>query len=201
MAKLDDLITSDLSGESINTIHENGYVEFKQTFEVIPDYTNFTWKVKTKLYGRLKPGVDPSHGTILAKGVWTRMANERFTTSQRIEITNHIYINNNMVQDNPYNYYLFLSNEYTFQCSNTGRYGIVLRCGYINSNNGYSYFTNYRTVYLTLPAFSGIRYKTNEGWKLSMPFIKVNGEWKKALQYIKINGEWVKYKDSWKYQP
>lgn len=199
MAKLPSLVTNATTGEAMNYTNSQS-VEFKQTFEVTKN-DNYTWTVKTKLYGRLKPGADPSYGTILGAGVWAYIGDTRFSNSQRIEISSHIYINNVMVQNSPYDYYQFLSAEHTFQCNKTGRYGTRLICGYVSPSLTDYYFSDYTLVYVTLPPFSGAYYKINNGWKSSMPWIKINGEWKRAKQFVKVNNQWKECKDSWIWNP
>jgi len=189
MAKLDDIITSALSGESHNeqTDSYGGFKwYFKQTFNVTQDTVNFKWIIKSELYLKmelLNPVLDIR---MTFNDVWLRIGNGRKIlgsfTCDLINYTDYVKLGEHIVET---------------ECPNIGRGGFVLACG-INTNY---YLSTYQLVYLTLPAFSGSLIKINGGWKYAMPWIKVNGSWKRALTYQKVNGSWKKYNDTWRNLP
>jgi hypothetical protein len=205
MAKLPSLITNETTGEAIsyyNGQSSNHNVQFRQVFEVTQN-NNYTWTVKSSLYLRLNPNYPSGRGERFPYGVWQRLGDEYFKMGQDIQLLSRSghWINGVQVSNNAYQYYKVMESTKTYNCSNTGRYGTRLDCGFMNSETSYYRNTDYTLIYVTLPAFSGLSYKTNNSWKYAMPWIKVNGEWKRAKQYIKINGQWKEYKDTWIWNP
>lgn len=198
MAQLDNVVTNATTGEAINYDGYDNKVQFKQEFQVTKN-SNYTWTVRSTLYGKLISG----SGTRFF-GFWQGIGNNNYNTGvEDVQfLSTGIYINRNKVSNNSYEYYKLLENTININCTSTGRNAIRLRCGELSADGTSNYYFNeYRFIYLTLPAFSGLKYKINNSWYLSMPWIKVNGEWKRAKQYIKINGQWKEYKDTWTWNP
>lgn len=204
MAKLDSLITNETTGEALNYYNgqsSNYNVQFKQVFEVTKN-SNYTWTVKSSLYLRLNPNFPSGQGVRFDYGVWQNIGDSPYKLEQDIQLlslSGH-WINGVQVSNNAYEYYKVMESTRTIECSDTGRYGIRLRCGR-NTSSGTALCDDYTYIYVTLPAFSGIHYKRNGSYSMSMPWIKVNGEWKRTKQYIKVNGAWKEYKDTWLYNP
>ena len=205
--KLPSLITNQTTGEAINyysNTNRNSNPWFKQEFKVTKN-DNYTWTVTSKLYIKIAREF-PSGGISIREGLWQRIGNEYFKWQNKITIGLDIYnnpgiwINDNKVSNNPYEYYKIMENSKTYNCSSYGRFASKLDCGYIENSKTY-YNGGYTLIYVTFPSFSGMKYKKNNAWKLAMPWIKVNGEWKRVKQYIKVNGEWKEYNDTWIWNP
>lgn len=198
MAQLDNVVTNATTGEAINYDGYDDKVQFKQEFQVTKN-SNYTWTVRSTLYGKLISG----SGTRFF-GFWQGIGNNNYNTGvEDVQfLSTGIYINRNKVSNNSYEYYKLLENTININCTSTGRNAIRLRCGKL-SDDGTSnyYFNEYRFIYLTLPAFSGMKYKINSSWKSSMPWIKVNGEWKRVKQFIKVNNTWKEYNSTWIWNP
>lgn len=203
MAKLPSVVTSDLTGSAISYYggkNNTTNVWFKQEFQVTKN-SNFTWTVTSKLY--IKLPTTYTEGGQAFEGLWQRIQDNEFRLSQRVDITvNGVYVNGSQVSSNAYQYTKVMENTETIGVSVSGRLGQRLDCGYTYNSTSY-YCDDYTLIYLTLPAFSGMRLKNpvTGGWRYCMPWVKVNGTWKMAEQYIKINGTWKKYNDTWVYNP
>lgn len=202
MAKLPSLITNATSGEALSYYGHDNKAIFKQTFEVSKN-SNFTWTVKSSLYLKLAPEVPSGQGVWLGGGVWQRIGDEYFKLVKDIQLLSRSghWIDGVQVSNNAYEYYKVMENTKTYNCSNTGRFGCRLDCGYMNSSQNTYWCTDYRLIFDTFSAFSGLSYKINNNWKSSMPWIKVNGEWKRAKQFVKVNNQWKECKDSWIWNP
>lgn len=205
MAKLDSLITNDLTGEAMNYDYwyDPANVDFKHVFNVVKN-DDFTWTITCSLYMKLSDTiVEPGVGAYSYNDLWLGIGNEYFDLGQEVSISNtDIKVNNVVFSNTPLQYCKVFECTRTIECSSSGRLGIRLNCGKWTYEHTTRYlFSDYTYIYLTLPAFSGLQYKINGSYKKTMPWIKVNGEWKRALQYVKVNGEWKEYEDTWLYNP
>lgn len=222
MAKLDDVISSALSGEAYNSYNSfsDGQTaepcirtDIKQTWNVTYDTTNFKWVVKSELYVKgtvLQTAT--SGGTLYHRNLGVSIGGYRSVIGQDVFVNingmantiypdgDGIYVGSTKISSTPTVYAKVFEYSVDISCTSGGRAGIRICVNYLRDGT-YYYPTNYTNIYLTLPAFSGMEYKTNGKYKFVMPWVKVNGTWKRAIQYIKIDGEWKEHKDTWTYQP
>lgn len=202
-----NIITKELKGEAISSYGTGEYaIYFKQEFEVKVDYSNFKYTIISRLYMKLASTYVT--GGQVFKGLFQQISDDRYKTSKFSIMPSGVYDSNNkLISSNPYNYTKVMENSCSISCSSTGRFAIRLYCGWIlgdgssDANDQYILFDDYKYIYLTLPSFSGIKYKLNNSYNSSMPWIKVNGTWKRCLQYIKVNGAWKRYNDTWVWNP
>lgn len=222
MARLDDVISSALTGEAYNSYNSffDGQTanpcirtDVKQTWNVTYDTTNFKWVVKSELYVKGTVLSTTTHGgTLYQRNLGVYIGGYRSVIGQDVFVNingmantvypdgDGIYVGSTKISSTPTVYAKVFEYSVDIPCTSNGRAGIILRVLYLRDGS-YYLPTNYTYIYLTLPSFSGLQYKINGSYEYTMPWIKVNGTWKRAIQYIKVDGEWKEHKDTWTNQP
>lgn len=216
MARLDDVVSSALTGEATNNYISfvNGSTQcvrtdVKQTWSVTYDTTNFKWVVKSELYVKGTKLASSSGGTMYTRNLGINIDGNHKEVGSEVFVqidgmgsfsSNGVYVGNTKVSSTPTTYTKVLEYSVDIPCSEVGRRGTRLYTYYKRDGSNYL-LTNYTYIYLTLPSFSGMRYKVDGDYYYVMPWIKVNGTWKRALQYIKVNGTWKPHNDTWQYTP
>lgn len=208
MALIDNIITTNLTGEAINYAYDSTNlikIAFKQTWSVTLDTTNFKYIITSSLYTKLEEDASPDYDGVYFDYIHLSVGNDTVFMPHDnghaliVNKNTGITVNGVDISSDASVFTKIFEHTATLDCTTNGRIGVRLSCGTISGN----YFPDYTLITLQL-ALSGLWYYRESTvtpdlyqYVRVMPWMKVNGQWKRAYVWGKHNGEWQKPYDEW----